>query len=44
MDFKICGTKDGITGFQLDLKIHGLPLSIAKEAIAQKRGSTRENP
>ena len=37
MDFKICGTKEGITGFQLDLKIHGLPLSIAREAIAQNR-------
>ena len=37
MDFKICGTKEGITGFQLDLKIHGLPIEIAKEAIAQNR-------
>jgi polyribonucleotide nucleotidyltransferase len=35
MDFKICGTREGITGFQLDLKIHGLPLNITKEAIAQ---------
>ena len=33
MDFKICGTKNGITGFQLDLKIDGLPIDIAKEAI-----------
>lgn len=33
MDFKICGTKNGITGFQLDLKIDGLPIEIAKEAI-----------
>ena len=33
MDFKICGTRTGITGFQLDLKIHGLPFDIAKEAI-----------
>ena len=37
MDFKICGTKEGITGFQLDLKIHGLPIGIAKEAIAQNK-------
>jgi len=35
MDFKICGTKKGITGFQLDLKIAGLPLSIMEEAIYQ---------
>lgn len=35
MDFKICGTSRGITGFQLDLKIAGLPLSIMEEAIHQ---------
>ncbi len=35
MDFKIAGTEDGITGLQLDLKIQGIPLNIAKEAIAQ---------
>jgi polyribonucleotide nucleotidyltransferase len=35
MDFKICGTKNGITGFQLDLKIQGLNSEIAKEAIVQ---------
>lgn len=37
MDFKICGTRKGITGFQLDLKINGLPLDIAREAIMQNR-------
>ncbi len=37
MDFKICGTKNGITGFQLDLKIRGLPFDIAKEAIDRNR-------
>ncbi|MDD4347577.1 MAG: polyribonucleotide nucleotidyltransferase [Opitutales bacterium] len=35
MDFKICGTRNGVTGFQLDLKIQGLPFEVAKEAIAQ---------
>lgn len=35
MDFKIAGTREGITGFQLDLKIQGLPFDIAKEAIRQ---------
>ncbi|MEI6248763.1 MAG: polyribonucleotide nucleotidyltransferase, partial [Verrucomicrobiota bacterium] len=39
MDFKICGTREGITAFQLDLKIHGLPMNIAKEAIAQNKVS-----
>ena len=37
MDFKIAGTDEGITGFQLDLKISGLPLDIALEAIKQNR-------
>ncbi len=37
MDFKICGTKNGITGFQLDLKIQGLPFDIVKEAIDRNR-------
>ncbi len=37
MDFKICGTRKGITGFQLDLKIHGLRADIAKEAILRNR-------
>ena len=35
MDFKIAGTKEGITGFQLDLKIPGLPFDITLEAIKQ---------
>lgn len=33
MDFKIAGSREGITGFQLDLKIQGLPFDIASEAI-----------
>ena len=37
MDFKIAGTRKGITGFQLDLKIAGLPFDIAKEAIYQNK-------
>jgi polyribonucleotide nucleotidyltransferase len=37
MDFKICGTKNGITGFQLDLKIQGLDHEIAKAAIKRNR-------
>ena len=35
MDFKLCGTSVGITGFQLDLKLPGLPLSILNEAIGK---------
>jgi len=37
MDFKIAGTRAGITGFQLDLKVPGLPFDILKESIAQSR-------
>ncbi|MGA1205475.1 MAG: polyribonucleotide nucleotidyltransferase [Opitutales bacterium] len=37
MDFKICGTKNGITGFQLDLKIQGIPHEISKEAIVRNK-------
>ncbi len=33
MDFKLCGTDLGVTGYQLDLKLPGLPLSILIEAI-----------
>jgi len=35
MDFKIAGTREGITGFQLDLKIPGLPFSITRDAVKQ---------
>ncbi|MES2309366.1 MAG: polyribonucleotide nucleotidyltransferase [Verrucomicrobiota bacterium] len=35
MDFKICGTRTGITGFQLDLKLPGISLALMKESIAQ---------
>ncbi len=37
MDFKIAGSEKGITGFQLDLKINGLPFDITKEAVMQSR-------
>ena len=37
MDFKLCGTKDGVTGFQLDLKLPGLSHKIMAEAIYQAR-------
>lgn len=42
MDFKLCGTRKGITGVQLDLKIQGLPLDVAKEAIFQNRNARME--
>ncbi len=42
MDFKLAGTTKGITGFQLDLKIKGLPFEIAKTAIFQARDARIE--
>jgi polyribonucleotide nucleotidyltransferase len=42
MDFKVAGTTKGITGFQLDLKINGLPFEIAKTAIYQARDARIE--
>ncbi|MBQ7678788.1 MAG: polyribonucleotide nucleotidyltransferase [Butyrivibrio sp.] len=37
MDFKVTGTKDGITAIQMDIKIHGLTRAIVDQAIAQCR-------
>ena len=37
MDCKIAGTEKGITGFQLDLKLTGLPHSLMVEAVEQAR-------
>ncbi len=42
MDFKLCGTKDGITGFQLDLKLAGVPLNILQEAVARATKTRHE--
>jgi polyribonucleotide nucleotidyltransferase len=39
MDFKLSGTKDGVTGFQLDLKLGGIPLTIMNEAIDQAKAA-----
>jgi polyribonucleotide nucleotidyltransferase len=39
MDFKLCGTKTGVTGFQLDLKLAGIPLPLMMDAIDQAKRS-----
>ena len=33
MDFKVTGTTEGITALQMDMKVHGLPVSVLSEAI-----------
>lgn len=37
MDFKVAGTTDGITAFQMDIKIKGLPKEIMAEALMQAK-------
>ncbi len=37
MDFKVSGTRDGITGFQVDLKIRGLAWSSVEKAFAMAK-------
>ena len=37
MDFKVAGAKDGITAFQMDIKIRGISLAIMRDALAQAR-------
>ena len=42
MDFKLCGTEKGVTGFQLDLKLPGIQHSLMAEAIQRaKEARTR---
>ncbi len=37
MDFKVAGTKDGITALQMDIKIDGITREILEEALAQAK-------
>ena len=37
MDFKVAGTRKGVTGFQTDLKLHGLSFELARQAFEQAR-------
>ena len=37
MDFKVAGTKNGITALQMDIKIKGIDLDILKEALARAK-------
>jgi len=39
MDFKVTGTRDGICGVQMDIKVDGLPMDVMRHALEQaKRG------
>ena len=37
MDFKVTGDKDGITAFQMDIKVEGITLDIMKQALQQAK-------
>ncbi|MFZ1530101.1 MAG: polyribonucleotide nucleotidyltransferase [Ferruginibacter sp.] len=37
MDFKVTGTKDGICGVQMDIKVDGLSMDIMRQALAQAK-------
>jgi len=39
MDFKVAGTKKGITAIQMDIKIHGLTPQIIREALTRTRAA-----
>ncbi len=37
MDFKVAGTKDGVTAVQMDVKVEGVPVPVLVEAFAQAK-------
>ena len=39
MDFKVAGTREGITAIQLDVKVAGVPIKILGEAMRQAKGA-----
>ncbi len=39
MDFKVAGTKDGITAIQLDIKVDGVPVPVLKDALTRAKNA-----
>jgi polyribonucleotide nucleotidyltransferase len=39
MDFKVAGTREGVTAIQLDVKVDGVPIKILAEALAQAKNA-----
>jgi len=37
MDFKVTGTEKGITALQMDMKVHGLPIEVLREALEKSK-------
>ncbi|OHA16104.1 MAG: polyribonucleotide nucleotidyltransferase [Candidatus Taylorbacteria bacterium RIFCSPLOWO2_12_FULL_43_20] len=42
MDFKVAGTRDGITAIQMDVKVEGIPVQILKEAFDKAKAARLE--
>lgn len=42
MDFKVTGTEKGITALQMDMKVHGLPVDILRQALLQGKAGRNE--
>ncbi len=42
MDFKVAGTAKGITALQMDMKVHGLPVEVLKQALEQGKAGRAE--
>lgn len=42
MDFKVAGSEKGITALQMDMKVHGLPVAVLKQALMQAKTSRAE--
>jgi len=42
MDFKVAGTKEGVTGVQMDVKVEGVPLPVLAEAFVQAKKARLE--
>ena len=43
MDFKVAGTAKGITALQMDMKVHGLPVDVLKQALMQGKDGRAVN-
>lgn len=39
MDFKVAGTREGVTAIQMDVKVEGIPVAILKEALAKAKAA-----
>ena len=42
MDFKVAGTKDGVTGIQMDVKVEGITVEIVEKTLAQAKKARLE--